>query len=158
MPGAKIGIKCAAYLNVTGNAASPVWTELKLISDATLAATMGEAKATTRNAAVEESEPILAEVSLTGKILKDPTDAGYAALSASFWNRTSLDVLALDGKTSANGSEGVRFTGKSFTWTEDQSMGTVVFKEFAIKPCANSTCRVATVTNANGTLSYADPG
>ena len=157
MATARIGIKCKTYYN-TGNFGAPSWSELAGVGDETLTITQTEAVGTGRDSPVEETEPTIPQVEITGKIRKDSNATGYANLASSFWGRSQIDVLALDGNGASVAAEGVRYIAKNFDWTEDRAMNGVVFKNYKLKPCVGSNFTYATSVGNLSNITYSTPG
>jgi hypothetical protein len=129
-----LGITSELHIN-TGSYGSPTWDEADLIADASVNANWEEGDASTRRTRVKETEPTQMNLEITGRIRVDSTDAAYQAIKEAFIEGSSMDVLILNGPIDVNGSHGYRFDGKVFNMTEDQSLGSVIFREFTIKPC-----------------------
>jgi hypothetical protein len=132
----KIGILSVFYVN-DGTYGSPAWVEIDLISDLAVDAAWDEGESTARRTVVHTFEQTMLALDIPGKIRKDHSDAGYILIQNAFLSRAVIDILALDEDNDVNGATGFRFDGKVFTFSEDQAMGNVLFKDFTIKPCAS---------------------
>lgn len=137
MPGVKRVIKCKAYVNTASSSAhaTPTWAELSLIEDATRTAEWTEATAHARLTLVELVARTGLKLELGGEMLKDTSNAGYTKLADAFADPdVQVDVLVLDGDETLSGSDGVRFRTEVVKWSEDQSRGATLHKEFTLKP------------------------
>lgn len=134
----KYGYKGKIYFN-TGSYNSPTWTEVKNVREVKVGAAMGEQDATTRaGGGIEQAEPILLKLGLTGKIKSAETDtAGFIAMETAFLTRAAIDVLLLDGDKGTDGSRGYRVDMKVFDFSEDQGNENLLWRDFAIKPCVS---------------------
>lgn len=151
-----LGITSTCYLN-SGTYVTPIWNLLDLIADATVKADWNSADASVRRGRVEEAEPTNLVLELTGKVRKSMTDTAFLVLRAAHLIASTLDVLILDGLRTVNGSEGFRFDGKVFQWSEDQSLGVVTFKDFMIKPCISTNLPKSVIVNG-GSPTYSAIG
>lgn len=132
-----VGILSKLYFN-SGSYGTPTWVEVNLVSDLVVDATWNEAEGSTRAEQAQVFEPTNLKLDLTGKIRKNILDTPYLMIRAAHLVKTSLDILILDRSIATVGADGFRFEGKVFNWSEDQGLGTVIFKEFGIKPCIPS--------------------
>lgn len=131
----KLGFK-GTVNNNTGTYGTPVWSNLTLISDCTLGASIKEAAASMRAYGVELTEPTMFGLEINGKIRSDDSDTnGYIALETAFLARAPLDVLILDGGVAVNGSRGFRADWKVFKWEEEEGLDGVLYRSFTLKPC-----------------------
>lgn len=129
----RLGIKAKFYYNA-GNYATPTWTAIDLISDLTVAAQFDMAEGNTRETHIKRKAPTLVDLNVTGKIRKDESVAGFEVLEDAFLTGNEIDVLVMDGLTTSNGADGYRFHGCIGNWGEDQGLGNIIFKDFAMYP------------------------
>lgn len=143
----RIGPKCKLFAREIGDS---VYSEIDLISDLSFPATWDEADSTARDTPVKSSEPTLLDLTITARLRKDYTNAGYQMLRTAFLTRTELDFLILDGPQDENNSTGYRFDGKLFSFGEDQALANVLFNDITIKPVitANPPDSVVVVSGA----------
>lgn len=133
----KLGIISELRLNA-GSYETPDWdTEADLIGDCAVNGNWNEGESTVRRTPVATAEPTTLALEITGSIRVDPTDPAYQMVRDAFLTKGVLDILALDGAIDDNTTEGYRFDGKVFDWSEDQGRGNVLFRTFNIKPCAS---------------------
>lgn len=105
--GAKLGMRCKLYRN-TGTWASPTWVEVGNVKDVTLNLEKGEADVTTRNNAGWRAKVgTLKEGSVEFEMVWDPTDGGFAAIQAGWFNDTDVELAIMDGDIATPGSEGL---------------------------------------------------
>lgn len=132
----RLGILSKFYVNL-GTWDVPVFTELPLISDCNVNGNWDEGDASARLSRVKSSEPTQLTLEITGKLrVKGAiSNAAFLAMQAGYYNDTPVDVLVLNGPITEVGADGYRFEAKVFNWSEDQSLGAVLYKDFSIKPC-----------------------
>lgn len=129
-----LGINCKLYRN-TGSYGSPTWTAIDLVSDATLTPTWDEADGSARVSYGKQTSKTLIGIEVSAKVRASLTDAGYLALlSALNSQSTLLDILVLDGPSTTNGVQGYRADFGVFGAPEDQAMGSVIYRDFTLKP------------------------
>jgi hypothetical protein len=157
----RLGILSVFYVNIQ-TVTNPIWQAIPLVSDMTVNGDWDEGDASARQSRVKVFEPTQMDVGLSGKLrVKDGRNfQGYINLYQAWYTDNFVDVLVLNGPNNEDNAEGFRFQAKVFAWSEDQSLGTVLFKDFTIKPCipdlpANYP-KVARVVN--GVLTYRDIG
>ena len=159
----RLGVKSKLYVN-TGTYDAPTWAEVNLISDLNVNGSWEEDDSSTRAARVKTAEQTLISLELTGKIRKEILNTPFLIMRAAFNNASTLDFLILDGSISITGSEGYRFVGSIFNWSEDQSLGKVIFKDFSVKPSVyldgngNQVPPVGALTTAPDTVAYSTLG
>lgn len=132
--GAKTGLKCKLYHN-TGTFAVPIWVEVPLIGDLQVNAQWNEATGNTRETWVERTARTFLQLSPSGQLRVEDADVAYLAFANAFHNPdTILDLMILNGASTANGVTGYRAEWEVTQWSENQGTGNVLFKDFAIKP------------------------
>jgi hypothetical protein len=129
------GITSKFYINANPGYLAPAWLLVDLISDFSAKADWNEGEGSTRREVQQVFEPTNMNLTITGKIRKDVTDLPYSTIRAAHHARGPLDVLVLDGLLDVTGSDGFRFDVKVTKFTEDQSLGVVVFNDFELTPC-----------------------
>lgn len=138
MSDVRLGVKSKLYLN-TGSYGTPAWEEANLISDLQVNASWDEGESSARISLVKTAEPTMLALDIAGKVRVDYAKDHFRLMHEAFIAADSLDVMVLDGAHTQNGSIGYRFDAKIFQWSEDQSLGAVLFKDFTMKPCATDT-------------------
>lgn len=135
----RLGVLSKFYVN-TGTYDVPVWTELPLISDCNVNGSWDEGEASARLSRVKSSEPTMLGLEVTGKIRVKGAEenAAYFDMRAAYINDDIVELLVLNGSINEVNAEGYRFEAKVFAWSEDQSLGAVLYKDFSVKPCIPS--------------------
>jgi hypothetical protein len=154
-----LGIKCKCYHN-TGTWTTPVWAEVKNISDFQVEPKWAFGEAKIRATRVSMVAPTNLTCGITGKMLKDPADSEFTAWNTAFHTAAPLDLLILDGPKDTVGAEGVRGYFYLEGWTESQGTGDIVYKDFGLSPglpTDGNYLKFATVATG-GTLTLTDPG
>jgi hypothetical protein len=142
----RLGILSVLYVN-DGTYGAPSWVEIDLISDLAVNPTWNEGESTVRRSRIQTFEETTMALDLPGKLRVDRTDAGFLKMEEAFLNGTQLDFLTLNGASNQERSAGFRFDGKIFSFSEDQAMGAVLFKDFTVKPSASVNIpKIAVVT------------
>lgn len=136
MADTRLGVFSKFYVN-TGTYGSPTWLEVDLISNLTINAAFDKGESSARRARVKTNEPTMLDLNLTGQVRVDNTDNGYNEIRDAFLAADTVDVLVLNGANTRNGSLGFRFDAKVFSLGEDQSLGSVLFNDIEIGPCAS---------------------
>lgn len=136
--GAIRGIDCKVYIN-TGTYGTPVWAEWQCVRDTTINLTYSEADATCRGSGGwKQSAVTLANLEVTGTAIKEKADASFLAMESAAQDLTVMDLLVMDGDRTSASSDGWRFDGQIFTWTENQPFEDIVTVDFTIKPARSA--------------------
>lgn len=156
--GVKVGIKSKIYRN-TGTYGSPTWTEITLVRDGTLNVPWDLADASTRATRVKLNAKTMLDLTFNCAVRADDADAGAVALFGAAFEDTVIDVLALDGPISTEGSSGVRFHALVNMTSQDQGAGSVVYNTYDLKPgFSTEGYPKYIVTGSSSALTAADPG
>jgi glucan phosphorylase len=131
----KLGIDCKAFRN-TGTYATPAWTEVALVRDATLNLEWENVDAPSRASRVKEMLKTIVGVDADLSVKASDTDAGYIALWDAAMGQNSIDMLFLNGGTAQNGARGVRFHALITSATEDQGITTALYDSMKAVPSA----------------------
>lgn len=148
-----LGITSKFYVN-TATYGAPTWTIVDLVSDLKIGAKWNEGESSVRRTRVQTMEPTNLALELTGKIRKNISNQAYDVIRSAYLEGTLVDVLVLDGPVTTNTSEGVRFEGCVFDMSEDQGLQAVIFKEFTIKPSAQTDNVPQSVVVTGGSPTY----
>ena len=143
-----LGIDGVFYRN-TATFGTPTWDAVPGISDCVVNSDWDSGDGSTRVSPVKMSEPTQLDLNVSFKHIADG-GADYLALAAAFYGRDDIDVMVLDGASTVNGVEGVRFVGKLHKWTQSQGLGDVLFRDSVIKPSIQATNKPQTVAVASG--------
>jgi hypothetical protein len=133
---ASLGINSKLYYN-SATFGTPTWVELSNVRELNADSSWDEGDASTRASPVKMFEPTQLNLELSGQMQADGS-VNYLLMQTKYYARTLVDVMCLDGASDDTGSEGYRFEGKIFGWTEDQGPGVVNYRAFTIKPCASA--------------------
>jgi hypothetical protein len=96
--GVKTGMEAKLYYKAGGVAGQGDWLELTNIKDNTLNLEKGEADVTTRgNNGWKATVGTLKSGSVEFEMVWDPEDAGFAAISAAYFEGTVIGLAILDG-------------------------------------------------------------
>lgn len=129
-----LGLNAKLYRNA-GTYNSPSWQLIGNVKDLTLNLEMGEADVTSRAAeGWRQTEPTLADASLEWGMVWDPDDTQFTAIQEAFFARTAVEFLALDGLVATSGSQGLRFTGKIFSFSRDENLEEALMVNVTAKP------------------------
>jgi len=132
----RLGVLSKFYVN-SGTETTPIWEELPVISDCNVGGDWDEGEASARLSRAKASEPTMMGVEVTGKVRVKGSEAylAYQLMREAWYKDKILSVLVLNGAFNEEGAEGFRFQAKVFGWSEDQSLGVVLYKDFSVKPC-----------------------
>jgi len=139
---ARLGALSKFYVNGNGSnigagQPTPAWLDTCLISDLQVNAAWDEGDASSRCSRAKVSEPTMMGLEFTGKIrvFLNNFNAAYVLMYTGFYQDTAREFLIMNAPLNEEGAEGFYFQGKVFQWSEDQSLGAVLFKDFIVKPC-----------------------
>ena len=138
--GPLLGYANHLYYN-TGSYETPVWVLISNVANAKVMLEFGESDATTRaGLGFSLTEPGLAGLSVEYDAMYDATDTVLMAIRTATLARASMEILATDGPVATTGSLGVRFVGKWYGFSKDESLGEVTkVTPLKIKPCLAET-------------------
>jgi hypothetical protein len=142
----KVGLSCKLFRN-TGTYGVPVWTEITITRDVTLALEAGEAEANSRANTFREYLQALKDAGIEFDALYDSADTGFIALKDAYFNNTTLDVVALDG-AAATGAEGLRIICIVTNMSRNEPLEETVTNNFTLKPTPNDDSGPAWFTHA----------
>ena len=164
--GIKIGPKCVAYRNtaVSTPYASPTWTAINNVRDASVAIPWDLVEASIRDTRVKLYHPTQIDFAVSLTVRCDDADAGYQALLAAAQEGTTIDMMILDGPVTTEGSAGVRSYFHVSLTGQPQGIGDVLYATFDLKPgfgldgsAAPAKPKYA-VAGASSAMTYSDPG
>ena len=116
-----VGLNCHTYFN-TGNYGTPVWTEITVIGDASLALEFDKAEAKSRASKYIMTLPTLAKGPLSFKMLHDTTQTYFDTLKGNWINNTVCDMAFADGLIAGAGTEYWRADYYIYKWNDDQPL------------------------------------
>jgi hypothetical protein len=133
----RLGILSRLYINLNASSLTTNFQVLNLISDCVVNAPWEEGDASARLTRAKLTEPTMMALEVTGKIRvrHAEQDPAFVRMRDFYYRDLSFDVMVLNGLLTENDSEGFIFPAKVFNWSEDQSLGTVLYKDFSLKPC-----------------------
>lgn len=122
MAGPRIGAKCKAYRN-EGTEEIPVWTEMGVISGASIDLKKGQADATSRsNNGWKAYLATLKEGGVSLDLIWNTEDASFDALFDSFLNDTVIEFAIMDDDITNSGAEGLRAHMMVFEFPRDEPL------------------------------------
>ncbi len=111
------------------------WTEIDVVSDASLDLGHVEATLDTRgNNGVRTSSITLKEFSVSGTIEWAPDDSGFQELRDAYQNSTEVAIAALDGAADTTGSQGVAGNWVVTQFNRNENATEILTADFTLKP------------------------
>lgn len=136
--GAILGSACKAYRN-TGTYGAPVWNEVPNIKDLSVDISTAEADVSTRgNAGWRATVAAQNDATATWNMVYDTTDADFVAFKDAIINKTSIELLFLDGPVGTTGSQGLRARWMLTSTRLDQGLETAVMVDITARPTYNT--------------------
>lgn len=128
------GIDAKLYRN-TGTFGSPVWNEVPNCKDLGISLEAAEADVTTRESGGWEAVlSALKKATIDWKMVYDTTDADWTAFRDAFLNRTSIELLILDGAVGTSGSQGLRVSVAVLNFGRTENLEEALITEVSVKP------------------------
>lgn len=122
------------YYN-SGTYDSPTWTEVKNVRDLNIPDIFTESDVTTRGSGgVRQMAAGLREVSVEFQMLFDEDDADYQYFRAAYNARTKIDIAAMSGDITTNGSQGPRGYFQVFEFPNNQPLAEHQMIDVVLKP------------------------
>jgi hypothetical protein len=133
------GIRSKCYLNTGTDYATPTWTEIAIIGDLQVDGSWNFAAAQTRETPVERGARTTMPLAISGKMRVQGDNTSFTTFDDAFHDSTKvLDLLILNGDKATNGVTGYRCEFELTKWSEDQATGSVLYKDFELKPSVNT--------------------
>jgi len=105
-----VGYECVLYYN-NGTTESPNWLEIDTVRDVTLNLSRNDVDDTSRTTDGWRSRLAgLAEWGADFEMIYNTANTAWEKVRASFFDNTSIEILALDGDISVDGKQGIRGT------------------------------------------------
>ena len=144
-----VALGSAATLNRNTNVyATPTWSAISVIMDATQDLTMEEADASVRGLAGHKlTEPTQLVDVISFKMLDDSSDTNWAALRTAYFAKTVLDIMASSATATTSGALYTRADFKVFEFKRGEPINGLQTTDVTIKPC------YSTHTPTQGTIS-----
>lgn len=131
---ARLGLEGVLHRNA-GSYGSPSWNEMPNVKDLTINLETAEADVTTRgNNGWRATVATLKDGTIEFQSVWDRDDDDLQAMFDAFLNRTSIEVLALDGPVSESGSEGLRATVMVTKFTKEEPLENAQMVSISLKP------------------------
>lgn len=132
----RIGLDAKLYYN-SATYASPTWVEIDDAQDVTLTIEASEGEVKRRASTFTEYIAALKDASIEFDLVNDASSSVQTALSNAFFNRTAIEVLALDGDVEDTGSEGLRMTCAVTNWSRNEPLEEVLTRSVTLRPTPN---------------------
>jgi hypothetical protein len=152
MAAVKLGINAKLFYNA-GTYGTPSWTEVTQISDLTENIKSQKAECNDRSSPVNKSVITSQDVSWSGKIKNDESTAFNYFYEAIF-EKTTTDVLVLNGGSTTNGVRGFRADVQIHDMSNDQGRNASIYHDLMFEP-TDSSNPVKAVLVTGGALTYA---
>lgn len=119
----RVGLDCKTYRN-TGTYGVPVWNEITIIVDATLALARGKAAGPSRTSRFRQHLPTLVDAPITFNIVADPAIDDYDVLKDSLVaaTPTAIDIAFANGAIATSGTRYWRADMYVFGWSQGQPL------------------------------------
>ncbi len=151
MAAGTVGIDCSLYYN-TATFGTPTWVELTNVSNVKIDAAWQSGNGSTRATRVIKEGRTQLPLQITGSMLADKS-TGYVAMRTFYYasgTAAVMDVMCLDGSSSTNDSDGVRFEAEVHDFSRDEGDGNVVYRNFTLKPTVFGTNVIQSVLVTTG--------
>jgi hypothetical protein len=134
--GLKFGANGILAIN-QGTYGGPSWVNVKTVQDVTATLEYEKADASSRGQnGFGATEPTLAMVSLSFKILEDTADAAYLLLRAAAFAKTTVcDMMCCSGTIGASGETSVRSDYKIIGWKKSEPIKDVNTFDVEMERC-----------------------
>ena len=149
--GPKLALKAQFMLN-SGTFASPVWSNVSLVGDATVSPDWEKADASIRGQRLVQNVKTMLGLSFSAKVRADDTDINYGTIWSAANNDTILNVLILDGPLSQQGPRGYWIDVQVFKNTQDQGLKNIIYTDFEFMPTPSVNQQSSVVIGASSTI------
>ena len=133
-----MGIRLGLDAKLFRNAASydtPDWQVMVNVKDLTLNIEAGEADVTTRgNNGWRAIVATLKDGSIEFEMVWDTADAGFTAIKDAFFNKTPIELAAMDGDIATAGSQGLRATMAVTNFSRNEPLEEALTVSVTLKP------------------------
>jgi len=131
----RLGVLSKLYINLSDLSIN--YSLLDLISDCVVNSPWDESDASSRQSRVKLQDVTMMGLEITGKVRVQfaENNQAYLRMRDAYYRDFSIQVLALNGLLNENNVDGFIFQAKVFNWSEDQSLGNTLYKDFSLKPC-----------------------
>lgn len=135
--GQKLGIEGKLFRN-TGSYASPVWNEVKNVTDLSTTIDKSEADFSSRSSRWKMIRGALKEAGVDFELRYDPTDEDWIALNTAFLADTAIEFWIADGPSGIEGTAGLRFSAEILKWGRNEPLEDSMTTPCTIKPCPSA--------------------
>lgn len=118
----------------TATYASPTWSAVQRVRDATLNESSVEADASTRESSYSMTVPVRKEASFDFEIIEDTTDANWIAINAAYRNHTALDLAILNAAVTTSGAHGIRGYFSVTNFNRAEALDGIIMRNVTVKP------------------------
>jgi hypothetical protein len=133
-----VGLDAKLYHN-TGTYGSPVWAEIDKARDVTTSMEAGEADVSSRSSGGwRETLQTLKDASIEFDLVWDTAAEGFTELRDSLLNGVDIEMLVLDGLSTATGKEGLRATFRVFNFSRNEPLEDAVTASVSMKVAPSS--------------------
>jgi len=122
-----------AYIN-NGTWDTPDWYELDGISDFTENGDWDNAEIIIRRSWVKQGAKTVVDLSVSCKILREPTNPGYLSILNALRTRDTVDMLFLDADIATVGAEGARYIAQVHKGGGSQNTSEALFRDITFVP------------------------
>jgi hypothetical protein len=149
MPAYKLGFRGRLYYNsATYN--SPTWVLCDIAKDVSIPLEDDDVELDSRLSDFHMSAGGLRKMGIEWSMIYDPTNTSVKGLVGKMWNRTNVDMLALDGAYTVSGNCGWRMVGALSMANKDEKLTEGQLYTFSLKPTWESTQRDPVPVKADG--------
>ncbi len=128
-----LGVNAKAYYN-SGNYAVPTWVNIDLIRNLTSGVTFGEWNSSARGSLIKTQEAVLADISIQGDMLYQPSNTAWGALKTQFFAGTSKDMAFMDSTIGSNTANGIRGSMSIFDFSREEQLEEGLMNKLTFKP------------------------
>jgi hypothetical protein len=116
-------VDCKVYVRTGGSWASPTYTELEAVINASIEVEHSEFDATTRGGGgFSQTGVAITRLRFPITMKKDKDDTAFAALETAHQGKTVTELLVLDGSRTSASSDGYRADCVCLSWNETQDL------------------------------------
>jgi hypothetical protein len=132
--GLKLGFQGKLYRN-TGTPGQPTWNEIPNVRDLTLTLEASEADVSTRGGGGWRATAAgLKEVTIEWEMVWDPADEDMQAIRDAWLNNASIELAAVDGGITTQGTQGIRAICAITKFTRNESLDEAMTVSVTAKP------------------------
>ncbi|HYH69217.1 MAG TPA: hypothetical protein VD866_31275 [Urbifossiella sp.] len=152
-----LALNSKIYRN-TASHGSPAWSEVAIFENVQVNPSYDRGDANTRESRAKREANTQMMLEVTGRLKVRPADANYQAFEDAFVADSAIDLLVLNGPIDDPGVSGWRADFGVRTFTEDQGLGNVLYKEVTLTPADTDNEVVAVRVEGTGSAEEAEIG